>query len=202
MIDPIDGFFSKTEMEALWSVLKGKGDGFKGRCYRALFGVLCGTGIRVTEACNLAMSDLRLDHEQDGEPVPVMWVKRLKKKKANRDLVLLPGKVHEYLKDWLEYRGTEPGPVFLRNNGKSWTRVHAWQVFSNLLKQAGVRHRKLHALRHTFVVEDIEATGNIYLTSKKAGHSSVRTTQEFYADARLECLRKSTEKLGELQNYM
>ena len=60
---------------------------------------------------------------------------------------------------------------------QKWAVRHIWRVWNRACKNAGLKKRKLHNLRHTFAVMEWLRTGDIYFVSKKLGHSSVTTTE-------------------------
>ena len=66
---------------------------------------------------------------------------------------------------------------------------HLSRVWSSACKDAGLKKTKFHYLRHTFAVMEWLRTGDIYLVSKKLGHSSITTT-EIYTKLELYQLRK------------
>lgn len=62
-------------------------------------------------------------------------------------------------------------PINPSNLEKSWR---------NLLKKLGLRHRKIHALRHTFATQLFAKGVQIEIVSKLLGHKSIETTRQIY----------------------
>ena len=55
--------------------------------------------------------------------------------------------------------------------------TYIWRVWSLACKKVGLDKSKVHYLRHTFAVMEWLRSSDIYLVSKKLGHSSVTTTE-------------------------
>ena len=70
-----------------------------------------------------------------------------------------------------------------------WAIKHISRVWSDTCKKVGLNKRRLHYLRHTFAVMEWLRCGDIYLVSKKLGHSSITTT-EIYTKFDLSELKK------------
>ena len=69
------------------------------------------------------------------------------------------------------------------------------RVFNLIQKGAGVKHIKLHGLRHTFVTRLIENETDIEIISSYLGHSSSATTTAIYAHVPDECKKAEVSKL-------
>ncbi len=59
----------------------------------------------------------------------------------------------------------------------SWQPKHYSRSFWLACKEAGVKGKKFHSLRHSFALMTWIRTGDLYLTAKLLGHTSVSTTQ-------------------------
>jgi integrase len=70
------------------------------------------------------------------------------------------------------------------------------RAFKNILKNAGVEHNCLHALRHTFATNLNSHDANMLAISRLMGHSTVKPTLG-YIDTPLENLRKAINTLEE-----
>jgi len=66
--------------------------------------------------------------------------------------------------------------------------------FQTLLKSIGITKAHFHTLRHTFASRLIELGVDIKTVSALLGHSSVRTTLDFYVHTRLERQRDAIER--------
>ena len=54
---------------------------------------------------------------------------------------------------------------------------HAWD---RILKNAGLKHKKFHALRHTYATKLFENHVELKTASKLLGHSSIEMTADIY----------------------
>ncbi|MBG0765815.1 MAG: site-specific integrase, partial [Tissierellales bacterium] len=75
-----------------------------------------------------------------------------------------------------------------RNLSRSWERA---------LESAGIKYRKFHCLRHTYVTLLLEKGAPMIEVSRLAGHSSVAITQ-VYAHPSLEAKKKTISKLNDV----
>jgi integrase len=73
--------------------------------------------------------------------------------------------------EWLFYNGC--GNVVDVNNLRD-------RVFKKVLQKAGLRHIRMHDLRHTYATMRIDAGHNIADVSKQLGHHSIRITIDTY----------------------
>lgn len=145
-------------------------DQYRRLMLRALFALLANLGMRVSEALNLRWSDIDLEA---GEVV----VTRLKRKKYNkqgkrnkpkRDTLPLDSRTIVALTEWKRASngGRRPFPL---------TRHIAYNIWRRLEKRAGLRPKKLHALRHSAVTRWVK-TGDLAFAMHMAGHDSLHTT--------------------------
>jgi len=110
---------------------------------RALFQVMAGCGLRVSEACHLRMED-------------ILWTDtpalRFTGKGGRERVVPMNGEVQDALRAWLEVRGLNSSPyVFctLRKHTRL-SRKTVWFSLRSCARRAGLRHVHPHMLRHTF----------------------------------------------------
>ena len=126
----------------------------RAQTYATLISLLAVTGMRISEALNLLISDITPDG---------LLIRKTKFQK-NR-LLPLHDSTSAGLRSYLAQRlRTHPvgDHVFVGRNGRPLTYGAVYPVFAALLKAAGVgashRHRpRLHELRHTFAVRALEA---------------------------------------------
>jgi integrase len=146
--DEIDGLIlAATRLPSL--------DSLRPKTYATLISLLAATGLRVSEALHLLVSDVTPDG---------LLIRKTKFQK-NR-LVPLHDTAVAGLGHYLKYRQkTRSGGdhVFVSGNGQPlvYWRVHS--VFRTLLKSAGIkpscgRWPRIHGLRHTFAVRALESS--------------------------------------------
>jgi integrase len=71
--------------------------------------------------------------------------------------------------------------VFPDHSGQPLTPGAFWQnVWGPLLKRAGVRSRKPHALRHTFASRLIQHRESLAYVRDQMGHHSIKITVDIY----------------------
>ena len=91
----------------------------------------------------------------------------------------------EALADWLDVRGTEPGPLFwpIRKGGKLEPRRLTTQAIYHILgtraKDAGVKDVSPHDLRRTLVGDLLDAGADVVTVSKLLGHANIQTTARY-----------------------
>jgi integrase len=134
------------------------------------------------EAVALELADLDLDSGQ-------LRVRRGKGRKPRP--VSLPVSGLPALQDWLEVRGSEPGPLFcavLKNGrlvrdpqaqlqGLSGSAV--WTICQERGRKAGIQPPAPHDLRRTWTGDLLEAGADLATVQKMAGHASVSTTGRY-----------------------
>ncbi len=139
----------------------------------ALLLVGAGAGLRCAEICALQVEDIHLSEER-------LIVENGKGRKQ-RQLYLAP-KLVTALRSWMEYRGNQPGPLFLRilrdstitDSGLTASGVtHALKI---LQKLAAIPPFTPHDLRRTFITDLLEQGIDINTVRQLAGHSDISTT--------------------------
>jgi integrase len=157
------------------SVLRRRRDG-------AFLTLLYATGLRRAEAVALELADL--------DPVSGQLQVRQGKGRKPRP-VSLPASALPALQDWLQVRGSEPGPLFsaVLKNGRlvrdpqgqlqSLSGSAAWAICRERGRKAGIRPPAPHDLRRTWTGDLLEAGVDLATVQKMAGHASVSTTGRY-----------------------
>ena len=141
---------------------------------RAILETLYGSGLRVSELCNLRLSRLNFDEEYaavDG-------------KGSKQRLVPLSPVAVSAIKEYLEQRnamsvkrGAED-IVFLNRRGAALTRVMIFYIVRDLAALAGVTRKvSPHTLRHSFATHLLEGGANLRAIQEMLGHESIATTE-------------------------
>ena len=141
---------------------------------KAIIEMLYSCGIRVTELCNLEMSNLFIDEDL----IRVMG-------KGNKERLLPLGArskkyVNEYIKHSRNSHMKKSGSsfVFVSRNGNQLTRaminiiLNKWTQVSGLKKSVSP-----HKLRHSFATHLLEGGADLRFVQALLGHSDISTTQ-------------------------
>jgi len=152
--------------------------------------------LRISEACNLELKDLDIEHNQ-------IYVFN---GKGGDRIVPLPDTTIELIKKWLKIRPDWKNNPYVFTNVKGTTKPgeirplnqkYFNQLFEKLANETGIKLRDgslphPHTLRHSRAMELYDNIGNLQLIQKLLGHKNIATTQ-IYAQVR-------DEKVAEMQN--
>jgi integrase/recombinase XerC len=154
-------------------------DGPLGLRDRALFELLYGSGLRVSEACGLDLDDLELRSRT---------VRVLGKGRKERLCPMNAGCVTA-LRRWIERRGEllarpgrgqAPAALFLNHRGGRLTsRSVARHLDQTVLRLALQRKVSPHALRHSFATHLLAGGADVRCIQELLGHASLSTTQRY-----------------------
>ena len=141
---------------------------------RAIIEMLYGSGLRVSELCDLRISRFSA---RDGMAI-------IEGKGAKQRLVpVSPGAISA-VEDYLEERrrlNIQPGEediLFLNRRGRRLTRVMIFYIVKQLAKLAGVKKSvSPHTLRHSFATHLLEGGANLRAIQQMLGHESIATTE-------------------------
>lgn len=147
----------------------------EGQRNKAIVETLFSCGLRVSELCNLRMSNLYLDEE---------FIKVDGKGAKQRLVPISQTAIHE-LRLYFTQRchiDIKPGNedyVFLSfRRGKPLTRVMVFTLIKNLTEQAGItKEVSPHTFRHTFATTLLEGGANLRAIQAMLGHESIATTE-------------------------
>lgn len=147
----------------------------EGHRNKAIFEVLYGCGLRVSEAVNLKISDLHFDHD---------YVRVIGKGDKER---LIP--IGEYAqksvqlymegcRTALKIKKGEENFVFLNQRGRHLTRVMVFLLIKNAAQVAGIKKNvSPHTLRHSFATHLVEGGADLRAVQEMLGHESITTTE-------------------------
>jgi integrase/recombinase XerD len=132
------------------------------------------TGLRVSEAANLRITDVNLE---------VGFV-RCKGKGSKERIVPLGKTAARFLEKYLNearpklVKGKLMDNLFLAQGGRNLSRQSIWKMIKTSVKKAGVRKRvSPHTLRHSFATHLLEHGADLRSVQEMLGHSSITTTQ-------------------------
>lgn len=140
---------------------------------RAIFEVLYGCGLRVSELCDLRISHIYLDER---------FLRVIGKGNKER-LVPFAPVTAEALSGWLSLRPAAAAPqwddlAFLNRFGKPLSRVSVFNLVKNQALVAGVNKEiSPHTFRHSFATHLIENGADLRVVQEMLGHESILTTE-------------------------
>lgn len=141
---------------------------------RALLELLYASGLRVSEASGLKLSDLNAE----------AGFLRCMGKGGRERLVPVGSQALKWIGKYLgEARaGFGPKPdsrqIFLNRFGAPLSRVSIWAIIKFYAREAGLRKRVTpHTLRHSFATHLLEAGADLRVVQELLGHASIATTQ-------------------------
>lgn len=135
----------------------------------AVLELLFATGIRVSELCNIKVSDLNLDEG-------TLFVHG----KGNRERIIEVAnpEVINTLREYEEIRPQGNEYFFINNRGNILSDQSARRIIDNLSKNANLNvHITPHMLRHSFATLLLEEDVDLRYIQHLLGHSSIATTQ-------------------------
>lgn len=146
---------------------------------QALFEVLYGSGLRISEACNLDLGDV------DGADGKVT----VRRGKGGKDrIVPIGGKAIAALDAYLPLRQrllatakgvVDENAVFLSRRGLRMGDREARRKLDRRELQNGVKRVSPHALRHSFATHLLGEGADLRSIQEMLGHASLRTTQRY-----------------------
>lgn len=142
---------------------------------RAILEVLYGCGLRVSELCELQLSQVNFDNrfmiingkgsKQRMVPMSDFTAKTLGQYIGGARTRIIPT------------HGAE-GTVFLSHRGKPMSRVMVFYIVRDAAKACGIRKNvSPHTLRHSFATHLLEGGANLRAIQMMLGHESIATTE-------------------------
>ncbi|MBQ8450040.1 MAG: site-specific tyrosine recombinase XerD [Bacteroidaceae bacterium] len=150
----------------------------EGQRNRAMIEVLFSCGLRVSELCNLKISDLYLDEE---------FIRVTGKGDKQRLVPISPRAIAElnyYFndRDHIEIKPGYEDYVFIsERRRKPLSRITVFHIVKELVEAAGIQKNvSPHTFRHSFATHLLEGGANLRIIQAMLGHESIATT-EIYA---------------------
>ena len=163
---------------------------------KALVLFLYGTGLRISEALSLKISNLLWEGDR---PVAL----RVLGKRDKERLVPLSPVAEEALRAWLPLRGKVQGPVFAllhdyprAKRGKAPSAAYVEARFRAMALRVGLDPKRFtpHKLRHAYATALVEAGVDLAAVKDLLGHETLATTG-IYVHASRERLRRAVASL-------
>ena len=142
----------------------------------ALFTLLYGCGLRISEALGLSVNEAPLP----GQDAAL----RIRGKGGKERVVPVLPVVREAIAAWLTHRGgAEPdAPLFMGARGKRLDPAVAQKSLRDYRRLAGLpEHATPHALRHSFATHLLAGGADLRAIQELLGHASLSTTQRYTA---------------------
>lgn len=147
----------------------------EGQRNRAMIEILYSCGLRVSELCNLRISDLYLTEE----------FIRVTGKGDKQRLVPISQRAKEELNYYFNDRDhidVKPGYtdyVFIsERRRKSLSRITVFRIIKDLVEAAGIKKNvSPHTFRHSFATHLLEGGANLRIIQAMLGHESISTTE-------------------------
>jgi integrase len=141
----------------------------------AVIALVYGAGLRRHEAAGLMLSDLDVDEGS----IKVLG-------KGNKERVnALHDRNLDIIHVWLDERGLQPGPLFLRarkGNRLVNEPISGQTIYDIIIRryqEAGLKRLTPHDLRRTFATKLLENGEDVFLVQDLMGHASVDTTKNY-----------------------
>lgn len=153
---------------------------------KAIIETLYSCGLRVSELCNLKLSNLYFNEN---------YVRVIGKGDKER-LVPIGSSAIKYISIYIDQirnhidiqHGNED-VIFLNRRGKKLTRVMIFTIVKNLVQKAGIdKVVSPHSFRHSFATHLVEGGADLRAVQEMLGHESITTT-EIYTHLDREYLR-------------
>lgn len=144
---------------------------------KALFGLMCSTGLRVCEIATALIEDIK---EYNGEIVLFVLGK---KRDSKCEYVKLSGQVLEDIKEYIGNRTN--GYIFVstsnNNNGGGVTTTALRNRIKSIFRRFGIDKDTVscHSLRRSFAVISYETGSSIYDIQQVLHHSNINTTTRY-----------------------
>ena len=159
----------------------------KGLRDRAILEVLYSCGLRVSELCDLRISDLFFGEGHI----------RVIGKGDKQRLVPISGLARDRIQLYLEKRRelkSSTDTLFLNNRGKRLTRIMIFTIIKQATQRAGIDKKvSPHTFRHSFATHLLEGGAGIRQVQELLGHESILTT-EIYTHLDTSHLRQTLEE--------
>ncbi len=141
----------------------------------AVVALVYGAGLRRHEAAGLLLSDLDMNEGT----IKVLG-------KGNKERVnALHNRNLDIIGVWLDERGLQPGPLFLRarkGNRLVNEPISGQTIYDIIIRryqEAGLKRLTPHDLRRTFATKLLENGEDVFLVQDLMGHASVETTKNY-----------------------
>lgn len=135
---------------------------------KAMLDMLYATGIRVSELCDLSLSDVDQDRI------------RVTGKGGKQRIVPLAKKALLSLDHYLSFREEESNALFLSRREKKIDRMTVWRRIKAYAKKGGIdKNISPHTLRHSFATHLLDNGADLRVIQEMLGHADIGTTDRY-----------------------
>lgn len=177
-------YLTDDELRRFFSSIKKRKKESLRRRDLCLFSLMLSYGLRLSEAVELRLDDLRLENDP-----PQIFVRRKKRRTGAGCFYRLNLENVKLLKAWMKERSTLAAAnynpfLFIKSTATEQEHLSALEVyfrFREYSNMAGITGHSPHSLRHTCGVKLAKAGFNAFQIRDRLGHASVISTQ-FYVE--------------------
>jgi integrase/recombinase XerD len=141
---------------------------------KCIFELLYSSGLRISEACNLKMSDIDLEN----------MTLTIEGKGGRQRLVPFGEKSLEIMKKYLEHSRPDIlkkrtcDYIFVSKKGSYINRKSVWRLLNHYIERTGINKKVTpHTLRHSFATHLLENHADLKSVQELLGHIDISTTQ-------------------------
>lgn len=187
----LPSFVDETDMKSILDSIDTKSD--LGKRNRVLIELLYATGMRVSEICNLEVSQINFYNNT---------IKVNGKGKKDRIVILYKG-IAEGLKYYIDFtrsnllsisKDSEERKVFINYKGGKLTPRGVRKIINTLIDNCAVnKHVSPHMIRHSFATSLLNNGADLRIVQELLGHENLQTTQ-IYTHVSNESMKSAFEK--------
>lgn len=190
--------FSRAEQAALLDCIYGQMDSFKAAVLLCLY-----TGLRLGELCALRWTDIDFAGKTltvnrtvqriavPGHMTKTVLLETAPKSESSRRTIPLTSELLEILS---QLKREQP---YVFGREKPLEPRTLQYHFKKILKEAGIKGKSFHTLRHTFATNCVENHMDVKTLSELLGHSDVKITLNLYIHPTMDLKRKQIRALSD-----
>jgi integrase len=164
--------FTKEEVERILSYASGN--------FKNILGVLFTMGMRPSELLGLKLPQISRNFIEINEVI-VRGVTGKPKTKASKRKIPIRQEARQYFNALIDAAGRKTLHLVVNEEGKPYHDTNALRKkWCALLKECGIKHRKLYATRHTFISHMLLGGVSAPVIAEFVGHEDVRVIQQTY----------------------
>jgi site-specific recombinase XerD len=150
---------------------------------RSIFELLYSSGLRISEICNLDVSDVDLKER----------ILQVRNGKNSKDRVIpFSENSSFFLNTYLKQReNSRSKALFISKQKKRFTVHYIRHKFKIYLKESGIekKNRTVHTIRHSIATHLLESGADVRFVQELLGHESIETTTK-YTHLKIESLKR------------